>query len=364
MSEVKFELQRNGELVGVFSVSELKQLARNGKLRPVDLVREVGTANWQEASSVQIPEDAASPIPSPPREPDPQPVGQRDRPLEADDDSDALSELAYMAWPVTALVELLRRFWGGKRFATETKWATRAGHVLAMIFAITYILHELIRAGKSGEWGGPMIEVILACLLLPVLQYVAHQFISASNRLLASSPTVVNNTALLDIFGLIAFVACVGILIFSIYTTITFADTDFLKVGIGSAILAYLVSSLAFSPESLNIGSGESTSAGDEAVGILTFFVKSLLVLGPFVYAGGGLIACLSLMYETKYLIDEEFLMYTGGIDSAQVMFAAGVYPLVLYVLFLVYYIFVDLLRAIFNLDRNLQAMRNHSSDV
>jgi hypothetical protein len=196
------------------------------------------------------------------------------------------------------------------------------------------------------------------------LQYIAHQFISASNRLLASSPTVVNNKALLDIFGLIGFVFCVGIVCSSIYLAISAANTGILMVGIGSAILAYLVSSLAFSPESLNIGAGESTSAGDEAVGILTFFVKSLLVLGPFVYAGGALLACLALIYEIKYLVDEDFSMYAGANNSAQVMLVAGVYPLVLYVLFLIYYIFVDLLRAIFNLDRNLQAMRDHSSGV
>ncbi len=357
MSEIQFEVKRDGSIVGIFAVSELKQLAREGRLGPTDLVREDGTQLWQKASEVQISDAPVRPTPTPPGRDE----HIADRPKKPEpsefDVQEAASEFAYMAWPITGLVSILRRFWGGTRFATESKWATRAGHVLLMVFTVLLIAELLIAANKFDNWAFASFAIPLSIFIMAVLQYIAQQFISAGSRLLASSPTVVNNSALLDIFGLLAFATCIGALVFGVYGSAKIADTEVLAMGVGVAIFSYLVSSLAFSPESLNIRSGDETSAGDEAVGILTFFVKSLLVIGPFVYAGGAFLACRLMCYEIKFLIDED-PGFSGEFEATQLMLVAGVYPLFLYVLFLIYYIFVDLLRAIFNLDRNVQVLR------
>ena len=359
MSENQFEVKRDGSIVGIFAVPELKQLARDGRLGPNDFVREVGTQLWQKAGDVQISDAPVRPTPPPsPSGRDEHIADSPKKPASSEFGvQEAASQFAYMAWPVTALVEFLRRFWGGTRFATESKWATRAGHVLLMVFTVLLIAQLVIAATKSDTWAFASFAIPLNIFIMAVLQYIAQQFISAGSRLLASSPTVVNNNALLDVFGLLAFATCIGAVVFGVYGSISMADTEILAMGVGVAIFSYLVSSLAFSPETLNIGSGDETSAGDEVVGILTFFVKSLLVIGPFVYAGGAFLACRLMCYEIKFLIDED-PGFVGEFEATQLMLLAGVYPLFLYVLFLIYYIFVDLLRAIFNLDRNVQALR------
>lgn len=131
-------------------------------------------------------------------------------------------------------------------------------------------------------------------------------------------------------------------------------------LGLCSAIFfAYLIS-LTSNPSLANVGIDEQ-GAGMEAVGILSFLLKSLLRMGPILYGSWAILAALFLAYAVVgYAMDtnESFLadmMLELRIMAALFTLAAALLvPIVMYVLFLFYHLAVDIIRSILALPAML----------
>jgi len=258
---------------------------------------------------------------------------------------------------INSLVNFLRNILSGSVFLTRSNDAGSIGHLL-LLFGIPLI-------GTAGLVVALKIDSILSFLLivgwlvaLCVAQYTSWRSLIASRRLLSTTPTTIQNTFILDIAGVIFAILGCACLVISIVFAVQLNDYTNIFSGICLFAIFELSASLAFSPSSCNVNIGP-TSSGEEAIGLLSFFLKILLVLGPFVYfvasLGGCVIATVAL-YNLTINAEKGLLQGVIYLESAKVLLlAGGFYPVVLYLVFLIYYLFIDVFRSILQIGNDVR---------
>ena len=123
--------------------------------------------------------------------------------------------------------------------------------------------------------------------------------------------------------------------------------------GILVLILCLLVAATAICPSILSIELDENCSAGEELIGLLTFFLKNLLFLLPFVIFAGNAALIWFLLFELGIGEEYAFLMMT----SIPVIIGIGLLPLSVYLIYLVYYFILDICRAILTIPAKLDKL-------
>jgi hypothetical protein len=139
--------------------------------------------------------------------------------------------------------------------------------------------------------------------------------------------------------------------------------------GMLAFILCEYLAFIALQPAALSISVAPASRAGEEAIGILSFLVKLGLRLVPVAYGVGVVWGAMVLFYAC-YLA----LMVSGpagnsraaeetAASGARIVQYSAASPLVSYVLFLFYYLSIDLIRAILSVPGKLDALQEKNRD-
>jgi hypothetical protein len=259
------------------------------------------------------------------------------------------------------------------------KLFTLGGHYGLYLAMAALLLFHLMVGVKTGQVNTVLLGVTEVVILV-VLQYAASRFSVALGRLNRSTPARMSSTAFLDCCALLAMfcglVALLGLTIVAVETQ----GFSLILPAIAAFILCEYVAILALNPEALKLTIAPETTAGEEAVGVLSFLLKSCLQLAPVAFGVGVVGGTLALLYAVflmfmppegregilAFLGPERFKALAASVDSASldqamrlwpaqetaskarmILIGSAALPLVTYVLFLVCYLLVDVLRAI-----------------
>ena len=205
---------------------------------------------------------------------------------------------------------------------------------------------------------------------LGVAQFAASRFLGAATRALASTPSQVSSSAFLECVGLFVLLAAAGTLVGGVVASIQSSSIlPMLPALFTSAALVYF-GAVALHPLLVNVELSVAT-AGEEAIGLLSFFVKTSLKLAPLFFAllavagslatmtgffesGQGFVSVVASVLETVPL---PIAIPYGFAGSAVVLFACLI-PIGMYALFLVQYLAIDVLHAILSVPNKLDALR------
>lgn len=288
---------------GPVSAAKLKQLAASGELKPSDLVWHEGMDEWAPARKIEglFPEEAPSaarPVEPPPKKPPPGGVPAAfEKSLAAFERSrrrprrhvfDRMLELARGQF-TTQFVELTSRIF------------TVVGHYGLYLAMVVLFVFSLLLGVKLGEVNTILLAVAMAVLLF-VLQYAAAQFLRGLERLNRSTPARMCSTAFLDCCALLNMF---GGLIALLTLAVLAVDTGPLLLvlpAIATFILCQYVAVLALNPESLNLTITAEATAGEEAIGVLSFLVKAGLRIVPVAFGVGVAWGTLTLLYAVFLL--------------------------------------------------------------
>ncbi|MGD0814025.1 MAG: hypothetical protein ABSA83_10505 [Verrucomicrobiota bacterium] len=172
-----------------------------------------------------------------------------------------------------------------------------AGHFAILTGGALGLIYCIVIAIKRNELV-PALVGIGFVIALAIGQFVAMRFLGAGEGLIANTPHRISSKAFLECCGLLALLAglCVmvsglviGIRMGGMYSLVAIVPAFFY-----ATMLLYL-GALAFNPQVINVSIGEG-SAGEEAVGILGFFIKAGLKLVPILFLFGGLAANLLII--------------------------------------------------------------------
>ena len=246
-----------------------------------------------------------------------------------------------------------------------------------------------------------LFKGILPIAFILILHYLTGVLFNAGDALIKSTPSRLSASGLMKAMALVMLLAgfaaaSAGIVYGILDITKGFSD-NWLKVlaKIGGGVLLYLfcasLARLWLKPAQLNIQIGSGNTAGDEALGIMAMFSKTMLKIAPILY-GMALIFCLlfalmhlvakdqipvidpTMVAATETVTDESLLESMANLtkdtlgdavtffkesplpvaakylDKGSVLVMAIKIPVYLFAYFLFSYVLVEALRALFSL--------------
>jgi hypothetical protein len=230
-----------------------------------------------------------------------------------------------------------------QRFLTLGNWAFFTAAVL--------IILDLLVIGVAAESGKFVVGALVFIPAAIIGLYVALKMIGAVEPLIQSTRTELTSSAFLDVMGLTAVVAAVLGLIWGIVQALDQTAMQPLYIGITQFVFFAYAAGVALNPGTINVHITRDATIGQEAVGILTFFMKVTYKFVPF-WFGLGLLLATIMALETLLLAfgaEGHALMGSAmhGINTLWVFGSACLSPFLAYIAFTIYYLFIDVLRSI-----------------
>ena len=246
----------------------------------------------------------------------------------------------------------------------------RCGYIIVIAGAALGLVQSIIAGFRIGTFAGFMVSLgtgIAIAGAVAVLQYVAFRFITANEALVKNNPSRIGSSTFLDCLALIllvlAFVSVVG----GVFGTIaTMMITPLIPAAI-SAVALLFGAGIALNPKLCNVEVQES-SAGEEAIGIISYFGKVALVVQQMLFgllALGGTIAIVLSFFNSSasdmIAASLEAVPGAGAFASAggsALLVVACLLPVIYYIAFLFLYLQIDLFRAILGIPRQLDSLK------
>lgn len=348
-----FEVRRNGVSIGSFNPSQLKEAVKNGVVVKTDEVRPEGSDKWFEAGGIDALNfpDAKLAIP----QVNHTAILNKTKSLSPTFFGDLIGKST----------DFVKHLLNGSLFESNYERAKLVGHY-ALSFGVimtavvgTYLAFKQDSIQALGIVAGIVVGISMA-------QYLAIRFFIDADKLLKSTPTRMSGTTLLDGFGILSVASSLGIAGFAVYQSLQYFDEYVLLGALGIAAILLLIATLAFNPKILNIEVTENASGGEEAVGLASFLVKSLLIVAPFVYLASGLASMGLYLYGWYLAITEEggWLALAGFFAICPpILIGGALYPLALYLVFLIYYLFIDVLNSILQINNRVKEISQNMED-
>ncbi|MDD4872796.1 MAG: hypothetical protein PHR77_19770 [Kiritimatiellae bacterium] len=255
----------------------------------------------------------------------------------------------YIAWTRKILTPEL--------FETISAWFIKLGHVMLVLISAFSLLFWVVAAIKESK-GMYLLFGIGYSLLFLVLQYTAHKFLNAGKALVLASQSRLASAAFLDCLALLSEIA--GITIFIRY--LAYEQWNYFWIGLGLWFICDLIAYVALNPSMANVIIADDAAPGEEAIGIISFFIKAFMRIVPIAFGTGITLGFLSLLGGTFALIKSGGNEFAGqsSLDHA-ILYAC--LPFISYAIFTIYHLTIDILRAILVIPGKLDKIMNKSGE-
>jgi len=361
---------------GPVTLDELRLLLSRGEITTATNIIPVGETVWRPLASVlaapataispstNLSTPVADPAFSPASGSPPPPAPASSRPALKPADVAKLPTI--LASFIGGIIRYARAFLSPARLNALFSGANALGQVLVLIGAVLVFIYGIVYAIKYNSFQ-IFLTALGAVLLLAVLQFVAKRLLDACASILTTSPTRVASLAVLECFGLLMLLGALVLLVQGIVSAIQLESfLPLIPILLAAAVLI-VAGGVALHPSLAHVEEAPA-SAGEEAIGLFSFFAKTLLVLQPLlfaVYAGAGVLVVLLAIFGKDAGIAYAMLAFipfqvpgVGGLAGAGLLASACLLPLFAYLSFLAYYLLIDVLRAILVIPVKLDQLR------
>jgi len=359
-----YEVRRGSDIIGEMTGIELKECVSSGEVIHSDEVRMLGTTEWHQISAlpklsklipaiVEEKQYAQEEIENPVNTPHPFTATTTNEIEEENPNSIYLLP----ANIIHQLVLYLKKTFSAGFFLDRINSSEMSAHILLLIGIVLCGIVGFIISIKTDSVSYAFI-VFSVIVVLVLAQYSAWKTLLASRKLLATTPTSIQNVFILDIVGVASIIIGASALVGSIYLSVLSEEYQLMMGGFLVLIICIICSSLTFSPESCNV-QVRTTSSGEEAIGLASFFVKVLLLLGPFVYLVFSLAGSIYGVLALYELVSNGIIGVLDGkmysIRMWVLLVSGGFYPIVFYLLYLIYYLLIDVFRSILQIGTDVR---------
>jgi hypothetical protein len=231
------------------------------------------------------------------------------------------------------------------------RWAVLLGQYALLLAQALCLVIGLSAAIKLSSWEF-LLTGVGAALLLLVLQYTAGRFLNAGDALIRSSASRVASVAFLDCLALLLVATGIYLLVQGIMQK---EWSAFFK-GLGLFALCDALAYVALNPTMANTAISEGLTAGEEALGILSFGVKAIVAVVPAVFGVGAVIGAVALAISLVPLLKERGTP-VDSFEATILTVGCACLPLAAYVFFAFYHLGLDLMRAVLSIPGKLDAL-------
>ncbi|MDX1610001.1 MAG: hypothetical protein R3225_07770 [Halofilum sp. (in: g-proteobacteria)] len=239
-----------------------------------------------------------------------------------------------------------------QRFDDIVDRVTTAGHWSLLLVAVLGLVIELIAAmagnGSAVLWGVGWL------VALPLLQYTAVQFLGATRSLVTSNRTTLGSEAFLRCYALVALVVAILALVGAIGWGLDAGSFQIFLFGLALTALALATAWLALNPDLLSIRVDRQSTAGEDALGVLSFFVKTGVRLVPIFYGVTLIVGAVQAVIILLGMIGDSQAELINAVMraelSAPILLWAALSPFLAYIAFIFYFLVIDLMRGILSI--------------
>jgi len=357
MSAIEWYYAKGDQQKGPVSSAELKQLAQAGQIVPTDLVWREGMTEWVAASNVRglfeaaaKPADAAPPAEAaatPPEAPAVKATTPSERVHGRRGDH-----------VFDSLLDSIRAQFTTRFIQSTTKVFVQCGNFGlygAMTLSLLFWLFLAIKGNKFNDIM-PGLGFLLA---LAVLQYIANRFCRALDRLNRTTSGHIQSQAFPDAFALLNIVLGIGVLVFMTVMAIQTAVYSLIVLGLVIFVVCQYLAFISLNLGCLNMTVVESSDAGEESIGVMSFLLKAVTRLVPVGYGAGMIYAGFLFLYAFYVMFVHGVLPAAEGFAYVGAFWAVGsaALPFAGYLLFLIYYLWVAVVRAILAIPGKLDVL-------
>lgn len=270
---------------------------------------------------------------------------------------------------INVLLGLMRSILTEKLLRGILTFFARGGYIVVIAGAVLGLVQSLVGGIRGGSFGSVVSALgsgIVVAGAVAVLQYVAFRFFTANEALVKNNPSRIGSAAFLDCLALILLVGAFSGVVGGVFGSIATVSITPLIPGLISAAVMLFGAGIALNPQLCNVEIAES-SAGEEAIGLASFFGKASLVVQPALFAllalGGTAAICVSFFNAsaaeniTAGLRNVPLAGALAGAGGAALLVIACLLPVFYYLGFLMLYLHLDLLRAILGIPRQLDRL-------
>ncbi len=356
MASIEWFYAKDNKRLGPVSPAELRQLVLRGELKGDDLVWRYGMNDWTAARRVKgLFEDVSDASAE---------IDVATRPGEVGQGTRAAFEWSAVYRRIRDqsshhvfdyLLDFARSHFTAQFVDTTSSLFAGCGYYVlyaTIVVAAVYALAAAVRGVGASQ-------AALAALAIPalvVLQYVAGRFLEALERLNRVTPGRLTSSAVTDSFALISFFAGATGLLGLTILGVQSQRLDWIIPALAAFILCQYAASIAINPQSVYVTITTTAGAGEEALGIVSFFLKVAMQTVPVAFGVGVVWGTARLAFVAFQAVTapEEALVPVAidAWEAAVVLFGAALLPLAAYVVFLMAHLSIDVLRGIVSLAR------------
>lgn len=235
------------------------------------------------------------------------------------------------------------------------KWLERIGHLAIIVAAGLGFLFALIFTIRINKFD-TFLYAILWVLVIFVAQYTAYKFLPKGDTLIKNNPTQMSSKAFLDCLGFLSLIGGVALLIMGIVNAIRMESIEPFLIGLGMCIFLEFVALISFNPKEVEINMVEDNTAGQEALGIVTFFIKAFMRLVPIFFGVGVILGTVMMFISFLGVFGDGFGgAFMEGMENASQILSATLLPFFSYLIFVLFYLVVDLIKAILAIPGRLK---------
>jgi len=261
---------------------------------------------------------------------------------------------------VEKFIEFTRGIFTEKILEFTLKWALILGHFALIVAAILGLLFAIIYAIRVNDFYAFLYGIAWVILVF-VVQYIAHKFSDAGENLIKNNSTRLSSKAFLDCVAFIFMIAGLVIFIVSIINLIKTGELRVFLTGLGMAVFCEFIAMVSYNYKTITMDVVKETTAGQEAIGIITFFMKAILKLVPLFFGVGLVLGTVFLFINSFGLFGNQIktasAWISGNITAEQILLA-GLLPFIGYIVFVLYYLVIDIITAILSLPGKIDKLK------
>ncbi len=254
-------------------------------------------------------------------------------------------------------VDIMRKVLSAKLFNFLKKWILLVGQWAFYAASGISLLAGIIGSIRGGG-AGIFFTALAFSIGCFVVQYVGNKFLYAGDILIEKNPTSMSSSAFLDSFALLAIIAGAGSLLYNVYLAIKIPSFSPLLFGIVGFILLWFLAFVLMNPDEISVKVVKDTTAGQEAIGIITLFIKSIMKIVPIIFGVGIIYGTVSMLIHMFGLFKANpgMAWFSISADMTSVIVAA-LLPLFAYLGFILAFLLIDVLRAILSVPEKLERL-------
>lgn len=248
------------------------------------------------------------------------------------------------------MIDWARRVIPQELFNVISRFLARVGYVSLLVAAPVGLVFGITAGIKEERFSIALAGLAFALLML-IIQYAANKLLTAGETLTLASPTVMESDAFLRCVALISKITAIVVLISMTVIAIQNDNWSTFWTGVGAYLLLVALSFIAIHPAlaSTSVVERSSTSAGEEAIGIVSFFVKAFMRIVPIIF-GVTAFAALVLLVIATFQQFRDRASLADGMATSRMLIQTALLPLAAYVGFALFCLQVELLRAILSI--------------